>query len=217
MAVGSTNDVVGFLAQTTRRIDDGALPRGYAAFSIAYHAFTLEMIARLTSGVFVDPVRMSDFIVRFCARYELALAGPETCVAPWRLAFAVAETTARPVIRNLLLGASAHMSYDLCAVIVDLLEDHDAAELERDVLAINRVIDGGIAKVQRALASRSAVAGVLSGIGGGIDDLVTWKTFSRWRLEAWRDALAVAEGSATLRDVEARVLARGAALRHFPL
>ncbi len=217
MAVRCTNDVVGFLAHTTRRIDDGALPAGYAAFAIAYHAFTLELIAKLTSGVFEDPVRMSDFVVRFCARYERALADRTKCAAPWRRAFSVAETTPRPVIRNLLLGASAHMSYDLCACIVDLLDLHDAAALERDVLAINRVIEAGIAPVQRALAMRSGYAGILAGIGGGLDDLVTWRTFSRWRLGAWRDALAVVAGTATLRDVEHRVARRGRALRRLPL
>lgn len=217
MAVRCTNEVVGFLAHTARRIDGGALPAGYAAFAVAYHAFTLELIAKLTSGVFEDPVRMSDFVVRFCARYERALSDRGSCAAPWRLAFSVAETTARPVIRNLLLGASAHMSYDLCAVILDLLEVHEADELERDVLAINRVIENGIAPVQRALAVRSGYAGMLAGIGGGLDDLVTWRTFSRWRLGAWRDALAVAAGSATLRDVELRVARRGSTLRRLPI
>lgn len=217
MAIRSTNEVVGFLAHTTRQIDEGALPPGYAAFAVAYHAFTLEMLAKLTSGVFASPVRMSDFVVRFCARYERALADRPRAARPWQLAFAAAEANERPVIRNLLLGASAHMSYDLCAVILDLLEDHDAAVLERDVLAINQVIERGIAPVQRALAVRSSYAALLAGFGAGLDDLLTWRTFARWRLGAWRSALAIAAGRATFADVETRIAQRGVALRRFPL
>lgn len=217
MTVGSVNDVVGFLTQTTRRIDEGELPAGYAAFAVAYHAFTLEMIAKLTSGMFDDSVRMSDFVVRFCARYETALGGRKTCAAPWQLAFAAAETTARPVIRNLLLSASAHMSYDLCVVIVGLLDEHDRADLERDVLAINRVIEPGIAPVQRALAVRSPHAAMLAAIGGGLDDLVVWRMFARWRLGAWSDALGVAAATLTFADVEARIAERALTLRRLPL
>lgn len=217
MTIESVNDVVGFLAQTTRRIDEHALPPGYAAFAVAYHAFTLEMIAKLTSGVFDDPVRMSDFVVRFGARYERALSQPKASAAPWRAAFSAAEASPRPVIRNLLLGASAHMSYDLCAVLVDLLGEHEATELERDVLAINRVIAPGIAMVQRALAVRSPQAAVLAAMGGGLDDLVVWRTFARWRLGAWHAALGIAAEASTLSDVESRVASRALALRRLPI
>lgn len=217
MAVASTNDVVSFLAHTTRQIDEGALPAGYAAFTVAYHAFTLEIVAKLTAGVFPSPVRMCDFVVRFCARYECALADRARAARPWQLAFLAAEASDRPVIRNLLLGASAHMSYDLCAVILDLFEHHDASAVQRDVLAINAVIEHGIAPVQRALAARSRYAALLSGFGAGLDDLVTWRMFARWRLGAWHDAIAVAAGAATLADVEARIAKRATTLRHFPL
>jgi hypothetical protein len=175
------------------------------------------MLANLTCGVFADPIRMSDLVVRFCERYERALASPVTCPAPWRIAFEAAEAAPDRTIRNLVLGASAHMSYDLCAVIVERLVDDDTADLERDVQAINDVIDRGIVPVQRALASRSASAGVLAGLGGGIDVLVTWQTFRRWRHRAWLDALAIAARKSTLARVEARVAARATWLARLPI
>jgi hypothetical protein len=217
MTVRSTNEVVGFLAHTTQQIDEGLLPPGYAAFVVAYHAFTLEILAKLTSGVFASPVRMSDFVVRFCARYERALADRPRAARPWQLAFASAEANERPVIRNLLLGASAHMSYDLCAVILDLLAEHDPDAIELDVLAINHVIERGIAPVQRALAMRSSYAALLAGFGAGLDDLLTWRMFASWRHGAWHSARTVAAGRATLADVETRIARRAAALRRFPL
>lgn len=161
---------------------------------------------------------MCEFVVRFCARYQLAVDDRARCVAPWRLAFAAAESSPRPVIRNLLLGASAHMSYDLCAVIVDMLShETDAEDFRHDVLAINRVIDAGIAPVQRSLAAFSPYAGMLAGVGGGLDDLVTWRTFAHWRQGAWADAIAIRSGALTLPDVERRATRRGASLRPLPL
>lgn len=215
--IRSTQDVVAFLARTARKTETGALPPGYGAFAVAYHAFTLEMLAKLTSGVFHDPVRMSDFVVRFCARYELALNEPPARVTPWRFAFAAAESAPRLTLRNLLLGVSAHMSYDLCAVIVDMLARSSADEIEHDVLAVNCVIDPGIAAVQRALAKRSSHAGLLARIGGGIDDFVTWQTFTRWRREAWHDALAIVSEKTTLSEVEARIGRRARTLALLPL
>jgi len=239
--LGSSHDVVAFLSDTVRRATTGDLPRGFGAFPLAYHAFTLEMLAQLTAGGFDDPVWVSDFIVRFATRYEVALGDRRHAVWPWRIAFERAERRPRSILSNLLLGINAHMSYDLCAVLVALLEHDDPSAREHDVRTINRVIEHGIGPVQRAvideLGSRPSGAGPGSrppGAGGGsrpsraagggylgwadalglgLDELATWTTFVRWRGDAWTQALAILDGTTTLAAVERRVGLRSTALR----
>lgn len=218
MTVRSIHDVVAFLATTVRAAESGARPLGFGVFPLAYHSFTLELISRLTAGGFRDPVWVSDFIVRFAARYELALSDPSAAVLPWRTAFDSAHEGPRPTIRHLLLGINAHMSYDLCAVLVDLLAADTPADRERDVVGINDVIESGIGPVQRAIYARFRDhTGLLDAFGLGIDELVTWLTFTRWRGDAWTDALAILDGRRTLADVERRVHTRARLLRYVAL
>ena len=218
MPVRSTNDVIRFLGDTVRRSESGAIPPGYGVFALAYHAFSLELLSRVTAGGFADPPWVSDFMVRFCARYEQALSTPSASVSPWRLAFDNAARDPKPVLRHMLLGINAHMSYDLCAVLVDMLTGSPPAPREADVRQINQVIDGGIDRVQRAIGTRyGTYTGWLDFVGLGLDELATWKTFVEWRQDAWDDALEVLSGASSLADVERRVTYKGHAISWLAL
>lgn len=213
----TTDDVIAFLADCTARAEQGALPAAYGMFARAYHRFTLAIIAYSPSGVFDDPAWIADFDVRFARRYKFALEHPEQRALPWKIAFDAASGDAGHAIRHLMLGINAHMSYDLCEVLLEGVVDDRERRL-RDFLAVNGVITHAVPSIQRLVEARYGEGlGTMDLLGLNADELLTEETFSQWRSRAWRDAMAILDGRMKLADVERRVARRGRWLNWIPV
>jgi len=217
LTLSATDEVVAFLAESVARAERGELPSAYGVFARAYHQFTLSLIAYAPSGVFADPAWIADFDVRFARRYQVALDQPGLRAAPWRIAFDEADRHGGHTIRHLMLGINAHMSYDLCEVLLEGVVDDPARRLP-DFDAVNGVIAHAVAPLQRLIEDRYGEGLRLMDILGlNADELLTEKTFADWRGRAWRDARDILDGRATLADVERRVARRARLLTLLPV
>ena len=192
----TTDDVVDYLGDVAARADRGSLPEASGIFARAYQRVTLEMIQRIAAGVFEDP---------------------QAAAGPWRLAFAKAKGSRGVVLKHLLLGINAHMSYDLCVVLVDGLVD-DRARRKRDFDAVNRVMHLAISPIQSVVEDRYGEwLRRADTVGLGVDELLTYDRFVRWRTRAWDDAMAILDGRATVAEVDDRVTRRGRLIAWVPL
>lgn len=210
-----TDDVLDYLHDVYDRSDRGLLPPAYGVFARTYHRITLEVVAHLGRGYFDDPSWLADLDVRFASVYLEAVEHPERRVAPWRIAFADAETPGN-VMRHLLLGVNAHMTYDLCVSLLDGFVD-DRARRQHDFDAVNRIMSFGIGQVQVMLCTRyPAWFRRADMLGLGVDELLTYDTFVRWRTRAWTDAMAILDGKLTREAVEARVARRARWIARLP-
>jgi hypothetical protein len=213
----TTDDVIDYLRDCVSRAESGALAPGYGIFARAYHRFTLAIIAFLPSGVFEDPAWIADFDVRFALRYKHALENPAARVRPWKLAFDACERDATRAIRHLMLGINAHMSYDLCAVLLEGIVD-DRQKRVRDFLAVNHVIAHAVGSIQNLIETRydGGRLRLADLLGMNVDELLTQETFADWRGRAWSDAMDILDGRLTLGAVEARVARRARWLSLMP-
>ncbi len=216
----TTDDVIAFLRETIARADRGELPASYGIFARAYTRVTLEVIARVAAGRFEDPAWLSAFDVRFASLYRDALETPKAArVGPWKVAFDDADRETTAVLRQLILGINAHMSYDLCVVLLGgFVEPDRVAARKRDFDAMNSVMAIAIDPIQAIIEERYGDwLRSSDGFAVGFDELVTYDTFVQWRTRAWDDAMAIAAGKLTLLDVERRVRIRGSFFRLIPV
>jgi hypothetical protein len=213
----TTDEVVAFLADCVARAERGALPAAYGIFARAYHRFTLAIVAYSPSGVFDDPAWIADFDVRFARRYQFALENPTQRGAPWKIAFDAAERRGARAIRHMMLGINAHMSYDLCEVLLEGVVD-DPVRRRRDFLAVNSVITRAVPSIQRLVEDKYGEGlRTMDLLGLNADELLTEETFTDWRGRAWDDAMQILAGRLSLPDVERRVARRARWLGLLPV
>ncbi|MDJ0848595.1 MAG: DUF5995 family protein [Myxococcota bacterium] len=214
MRLRRTDDVVAYLRGVCDRVRRGDLPPAYGPFALAYHRMTLEQIARIPC--FEDPAWASGFTVAFAERYRDALENPRRRTGPWRVAFAHADRSDRP-LRDLLLGINAHMAYDLALTLVDCALD-EPDRRRADYLGINRLLATAVDPVQAGVARQHrrwlAWADKLS---GRLDERVTLSGFQRTRARAWSDAIEILQGRRSRGSVEARVTRRARRLSWLPV
>lgn len=217
MGLETTDDVVDFLAACVARAERGEVPRAYGVFARAYHRFTLAIVAYSASGIFEDPGWIADFDVRFARRYAHALENPELRAAPWRIAFDAADVKGVRAIRHLMLGINAHMSYDLCQVLLEGVLD-DRARRHRDFVKVNGVIARAVPSIQRLVEDEYGEnLRAMDLLGLNADELLTEDTFADWRGRAWRDVTGILDGRGTIDDVARRVARRAQWLRLLPV
>lgn len=215
-----TDDVVRFLKDTCARAGrpgapDG-LPAEYGVFALTYLWMTLEEIARIADRYFEDPGWMSVFDVTFAEKYQAALDDESAAPGPWQVAFETAAKDQGRVIRDLLLGVNAHMSYDLVVTLVDDVLD-DPAKRYADFVAVNRVLADAIDPVQRALEARYGDWLFWADqIGGRVEEVLTLETFEHLRQRSWDDALAIKEGRLTKEKLEERVTQKARMIALLP-
>lgn len=212
----TTDDVVDFLSDLTRRAERGQVPEAYGVFAVAYHRVTLEVIARIADGFFADPGWLAEFDVRFAMTYRRALESPGNRPGPWAIAFAEADRGDKSLLRHLLLGINAHMSYDLCVVLLEGLVV-DPSQRQGDFDAVNDVMRRAIDPIQAVLEQRYGPwLRRADALGLGVDEVLTYERFVDWRTRAWTDAVDIRAGRLTRADLDARVTRRAKWIRLMP-
>ena len=164
---------------------------------------TLEVMAHV--GGFDDPAWMARFAVAFANRYRVALQEPAARVRPWQTTFDAAESAEPRVIRVLVLGINAHMSYDLATVLADTSLD-DPTRRRRDYVHLNALLARAVDPVGKVLGARyGRWIERIDWAAQGLDEGLTMAWFTRTRERAWTDALALRTNAYTRADLEARV------------
>jgi len=216
-ALSTTDDVIEFLGDVAARADRGAIPEACGIFARAYQRVTLEMIQRIAAGTFEDPAWLSGFDVKFANTYKRALEDAPSAPGPWQLAFRKAEGSRGKVLKHLLLAINAHMAYDLCIVLLEGLLD-DPLRRKRDFDAVNRVMHLSISPIQEVIEARYGDwLRTADRVGVGVDEILTYDRFVRWRGRAWQDANAILGGTLTRADVDRRVTRRGRLIALMPV
>ena len=202
-----TDDVVAFLRDTALDADRGVHPPAVGVFARAYLRVTLEVIARIAAGTFEDPSWLAEFDVRFARLYLDALLSPSSRPRCWAFALERSARDDGRVLAHLLLGISAHMRYDLCAVLLGgFVEPGKREARRRDFLSVNRVMSRAIDPIQEVIEARyGSWLRVADLLGGGLDERLTFTGFRGWRDRAWDDAMRILDGELTLDDVDRRV------------
>ncbi|HTJ80300.1 MAG TPA: DUF5995 family protein [Polyangiaceae bacterium] len=216
MTLRTTDEVIAFLIDTSARADRGLHPEPVGVFARAYLRVTLEVVARIADGYFEDPSWLAAFDVRFANKYKEALENAAGRPGPWKIAFDVAASGDRDLLRHLMLGINAHMRYDLTAVLLGGFV-FDRAKNRRDFDAVNRVMRLAIDPIQAVLEQRYAPwleAGDSAALG--LDEEITYQRFFAWRSGAWDDAMAVLDGRRDVESVERKVRWRAELLRRAP-
>ncbi len=172
-----------------------------AVFLNCYRMMTINMGSALQAGEFNDTAWVSAWLGRFADYYFIALDAyehqdPQTPGA-WRVAFDAAVQARCSVVQNLLLGVNAHINYDLVLAVVDLL-NREWADLppemrqtrQADFDLVNQVIGQTTDNVQdNILERKDPRLAILDNLLGPIDEWLISHFISRWREEAWQEAL----------------------------
>jgi hypothetical protein len=173
-------------------------------FLDAYATMTEQMVSRLHSGVFVDPVWVERLLSRFAEYYFEAVETFESGIgdlAPaWNVAFESCSRDDMNVLQHLFLGINAHINHDLAFAVADVL-DARVEERLADYLAVNRVIDDTIDLVQsEVVAPESRLLAMADRWCGPLDEWVFSRLIAGWRRDVWDDARALVTGDADARQ-----------------
>jgi len=193
----------------------------------------------LAEGKFKDPVLFTRVSEVFFGRYLTAVdrfrnASPEPPSSSWLVSFEAARDADLIVVQHLLLGANAHINFDLSIAIAECVAPAQMAAFRPDFEYLNEVFRGVI---RTTVADISRVSRVLSSVGlvtGRGEDILIGFSLRRAREGAWKAAgelaamtpaertAAIAERDAAVADVARIIVNPGwfgravvAAIHHF--
>lgn len=187
---------------TLRSADELLRARGdrRSAFLTVYAEMTAHVGSGIESGVFEDPDWVRTYLVAFANRYRRALVAYETgdlaaVPEPWAIAFRASTRGATILIQDVLLGVNAHINYDLAYTLRDVSIDPKRRAKRRDHDRINRVLQGLIDVVQRALADTYEREGYRQAdqLLGSADESFTLLGLTEARSLAWRNAVLLVD------------------------
>jgi hypothetical protein len=204
-----------------------ALADRRATFLTCYMMMTRNMLAAVDRRDFEDPAWVDGLLHRFAGYYFVALESYEQdpAAAPrvWQLAHGATRAPKAFALREMLLGVSAHINYDLVLTLVDVLgPEWDAlSESQRsaryaDHCRVNEVIGRTIDDIQDQVLERdSRLMSVIDDLLGPVDEALTSRLITRWRETVWRNAVLLLEArepgdrDRLIREIEQEALRLG--------
>jgi hypothetical protein len=143
MHIATTVDVLNEL----QHLDAVLLERGMSQFTIFNHAYyivTEEILEAMNAGYFENPRRVDVFIVLFAQYYFDALndAAAHTLLSssPWLRMDEYAKISRAPVFLSLLLGANAHINYDLPQALKLFVDQDGDGRSLNDLTKISKIL-----------------------------------------------------------------------------
>jgi hypothetical protein len=176
-----------------------------AIFLGCYALMTRNMLAAISQGEFEDNAWVSTLLSHFADYYFKALQAydsmPDEAPVVWRFAFDAAHRPNVHVLRNLLLGINAHISFDLVFALSDMLQSEwSKLALEgrqsryRDFCLVNKVISDTIDSVQDQIVDRyEPMMEVVDKALGPLDEWMTEWMIRDWREQVWSHATQLVE------------------------
>jgi len=194
-----------------------------AIFSLTYLYMTNALLDTVSSGYFDDNPAMANFTRDFARRYNIAIdpymaattSGGATgstsgIPAPWLEAFTYGESGYSSVQEDLVLGMSAHINYDLSAVIYAL--NYGYPRYKTDYDRINDILTSMAGPVNNDLGLRYDPQ-FLNPSNSALSPAVLQMLFT-WRETAWQNGVAqlTAPDPITREALKATVLAEAMAI-----
>lgn len=186
-------------------------------FAALYRKVTIKVKEGIASGFFEDGERMERLDVVFANRYLEALEGLQknsVLTRSWKFAFEASQTWWPIVLQHLLLGMNAHINLDLGIAAARISPDSAVRDLKNDFMKINDILAALVDGIQRELAEIWPVLALLDRVGGRTDEVLVNFSMTKARDHAWRVAeslapLGEADRTATIDDLDKKVVARG--------
>jgi hypothetical protein len=185
-------------------------------FAALYWQVAVAEGKALADGKFKDPVLFEQVTRVFFGRYLAAVDafrnGPPEAppAASWLVSFVAARDADLIVVQHLLLGANAHINFDLSVAIAECVTPAQMPAFRQDFEYLNEVFRGVI---HTTVANVSRVSRVLSWVGsvtGRGEDILIGFSLRRAREGAWKaagelSALTPAERTAAIAERDAAV------------
>lgn len=163
-------------------------------FAALYWQVAVAEGKALAEGKFKDPVLFEQVSTVFFGRYAAAVdrfrSGPPEPPpsASWLVSFVAARDADLVVVQHLLLGANAHINFDLAIAIAECVPQSQMDAFRPDFEYLNEVFRGVI---HTTVANVSRVSRVLSWVGfvtGRGEDILIGFSLRRAREGAWKAA-----------------------------
>lgn len=179
-------------------------------FAAMYAAVTRRVRTLAQQGSFADSGRMAAFVDLFAARFLDAVAARDAgrpVTRSWSVAFDAARQWRTGLLRNLLLGMTAHIGLDLGIVAAQTATGptgHGLDAMHADFDSINEVLAALVPAVMAAVGELSPAIGLLDKAGGQADAFAIDRVISVARDIAWRNAgeLAPLDAAARARAID---------------
>lgn len=121
--------------------------KNLATFNDAYYIVTSVIKAATDAHRFKNPKTIEAFSVCFANYYFQAIndfSDASSTIAPaWKKAIVSADNQRRPAFISLLMGANAHINYDLPFALLSIIEKNEKASLLRDLTVIDKLLIKG--------------------------------------------------------------------------
>lgn len=140
-SVSSVPDVLAELDRLNEALPTSQL-QALATFNAAYYIVTSVIKQATDAGRFVNPEFIETFSVRFAIYYFQAindfLSGGSDLVPAW--AQTMQPASKRPNFVSLLMGANAHINYDLPLALLEVMDDGKKPGVLKDLIKIDNLL-----------------------------------------------------------------------------
>ncbi len=141
--ITAIDDVLSNLRQLDSRLSELGLDQ-FKLFNKAYQVVTRSIQQAIKENYFNNPEFIEKFIVSFAGCYFKVtndiVNKNHNVPMPWSKLNEYATNKSLPVFISLMLGANAHISYDLPQVLKKLMQKESTEELLKDVFKIDRLL-----------------------------------------------------------------------------
>jgi len=118
--------------------------KNLTTFNNAYYVVTRVIKNASDAHRFKNPQSIEAFSVRFACYYFQAIndfLDANSAISPaWEKAIGSANDQHRPAFISLLMGANAHINYDLPFALLKTIQKHEKASLLRDLTVIDKLL-----------------------------------------------------------------------------
>jgi len=179
---------------------------GYFAALYWHVEVTLE--EALKNGQFDHPEWIEALNTVFFQRYLDAAAhfrAGEPATAAWQVAFDALASPHYVVVQHLLLGANAHIDFDLAIATAEAIRPADMAAFRPDYDRMNGLLESLVNDLNAELSRVWPLLKWISRIGGPAEDAVIGFSMRLAREDAWNEAQLLSAMDPAKRDAAIKV------------
>jgi len=206
-SITSLNDVMNTLERLNDQLNDLQLAQ-YLLFNKAYLVVTRNMQQAIYDKRFNNPAFIKKFITRFAARYFKAInssAGKDTGLPlPWQKLTDYAALSSAPVFISLMLGANAHINYDLPQVLDKLMPEDKPDNLLGDLSQMDKLLMESGKEIIGLFEEKNALLDFLKRRFQFMYYRPAMYTILYWRIRAWRGYKALGKDPAAMARITER-------------
>ncbi|HSX28854.1 MAG TPA: DUF5995 family protein [Candidatus Saccharimonadales bacterium] len=196
----------------TLRMLDARLPatslRHLATFNRAYVVVTTVISEASQAQRFKNPAFIEAFSVCFANYYFAAIntyiRNDSQLPAAWTLAIDGKDAASRPEFIGLLLGANAHINYDLPLALADTVQENKAANLLKDIATVDKLLIKSGKQILGTFKESNKFAAFVKRRGRFLYFRPIMWTILYWRVVAWQKYRALKKQKEALPSIARR-------------